>query len=187
MECPPSGAERIDSFALVCYLPGALGAYLDRVRAELVTSCSARSHVTILPPRQLAGPELRARQQIANTIPERTPFRIDLGQVEVFPETKVIYLGLNCGGLQLRGLHDCLNTDALTFCEPFVYHPHVTLAQGLDPLDVEEAAMLAKARWREFQHARAFQVEMLTFVQNTTANQWLDLVEYALGSVAVVR
>ena len=84
-------------------------------------------------------------------------------------------------------MHDTLNLNALSFAEPYVYHPHVTLAQGLDPADVEEATKLAKARWKEFQYSRAFEVEMLTFVQNTIANQWLDLVAYELGGVAVVR
>lgn len=187
MECPPSGAERIDSFALVSYLPGALGAFLDRLRAELVLTCSARSHVTILPPRPLAGPESMAKRQIAQFIPECQPFRIDLGRVEVFPETKVIYLGLNCGDDYLRTMHDSLNTSALGLAEPFVYHPHVTLAQGLNLTDVDCATELATARWREFHQARSFQVETLTFVQNTTTNHWLDLVEYELGSLAAVR
>ena len=187
MECPPSGPDRIDSFALVCYLPGALGAFLDRLRTELVATCAARSHVTILPPRQLAGPELIAKQQIAESTPECPPFRIDLGNVEVFPGTKVVYLGLNRGEDHLRALHDSLNINALSFDEPHVYHPHVTLAQGLDPADVDAATELATARWREFQLARTFQVETLTFVQNTTTNHWLDLVAYGLGSMAAVR
>ena len=188
MECPsPTGAERIDSFAVVCYLPGALGAFLDRLRAELVTSCAARSHVTILPPRRLAGPESLARRQLGDYIPDCFPFLIELGRVEVFPETKVIYLGLNCGDSHLRSMHDSLNIHALSFPEPFVYHPHVTLAQGLDPADVDQSAALAQARWREFQHSRSFQVETLTFVQNTTTNHWLDLAAYELGSVAALR
>ena len=187
MECPPSGAERIDSFALVCYLPGALGAFLDRLRTELVATCAARSHVTILPPRQLAGPELAAKHQIAESTPDHPPFRIELGSVEVFAGTQVVYLGLNRGGDHLRSLHDSLNVKALNFAEPHIYHPHVTLAQGLDPADVDAATELAMARWREFQFPRSFQVEKLTFVQNTTTNHWLDLVAFELGSVAAVR
>ena len=187
MECPPSGSARIDSFALVCYLPGPLGTFLDRLRAELVVTCSARSHVTILPPRPLAGPEASAKRQISDFIPERLPFHINLGQVEVFPETKVVYLGLTCGEDHLRNLHDSLNSSALGFAEPFVYHPHVTLAQGLNPDDVQAATELATGRWSEFQHSRSFQVETLTFVQNTTTNRWIDLVEYELGSMAAVR
>jgi len=186
MDCPPSGAERINSFALVCYLPGALGAFLDRLRSELVVSCHARSHVTVLPPRQLYSPESLATRQIADYVPECAPFAIDLGSVEVFPETKVIYLGLSCGNERLRCMHDSLNSDFLGFPEPFVYHPHVTLAQGLHPSDVVEATKLATARWSEFQHSRSFQVETLTFVQNTSTNHWLDLVSYELGTMAAV-
>lgn len=187
MESSPSGVERIDSFALVCYLPGELGAFLDRLRAELVTACSARSHVTILPPRPLAGPESSAKQQIGNCIPEYQPFRVHLGEVDVFPQTKVIYLGLSLGSDHLRFLHDSLNVNALSFDEPFDYHPHVTLAQGVDPAQVDEATRLAAARWSEFSHSRSFQVEALTFVQNTSVNRWLDLVAYELGSLAPVQ
>jgi 2'-5' RNA ligase len=187
MECPPSGAERINSFALVCYLPGALGAFLDALRAELVTTCAARSHVTILPPRELGGPDLLAKRQIAECVPEYPPFCVKLGAVEVFPQTKVIYLGLDDGNNQLHSMHDVLNSGPLVYTEPFVYHPHVTLAQGIDPAYVEEAADLATARWREFRHSRTFRVETLTFVQNTSVNCWLDLAQYELGALAAVR
>ena len=128
-----------------------------------------------------------AKRQIADYIPECHPFRIDLGSVEVFAGTKVVYLGLNIGDNHLRAMHDSLNVEALGFAEPFVYHPHVTLAQGLNPDDVLEATELATARWGEFEHSRSFEVETLTFVQNTTNNHWLDLVEYELGSMAGVR
>ena len=101
--------------------------------------------------------------------------------------TKVIYLGLNSGDSHLQRMHDSLNAGALSFDEPYVYHPHVTLAQGLEPQDVEPALDLATARWREFEYSRSFQVETLTFVQNTATNRWLDLVEYELGSMAAVR
>ena len=49
--------ERINSYALVSYVPGRLGAYLDRMRRELVSSCCAQSHITILPPRTIFAPE----------------------------------------------------------------------------------------------------------------------------------
>jgi 2'-5' RNA ligase len=129
----------------------------------------------------------RTKEQIAVGVPDYPPFRIDLDGVEIFPVTKVIYLGVRSGNADLRRMHDSLNDRALSFDEPYSYHPHVTLAQGLHPDHVDEAFELATARWREFQHSRSFQVETLTFVQNTTANQWLDLVEYELGSLAAVR
>jgi 2'-5' RNA ligase len=187
MECPPSGAERINSFALVCYLPGALGAFIDGLRSELITTCQARSHVTILPPRQLVAPEMLAKRQIADCVPEYPAFRVDLGDVEVFPRTKVIYLGLLSGNEQLNKMHTALNSGSLSFDEPHIYHPHVTLAQEVHPDHDEEAFALAAARWSEFRHQRSFEVETLTFVQNTVRNRWVDLVEYELGSLAVAR
>ena len=187
MHCPPSGAERINSFALVCYLPGPLGDFLDRLRTELIPACVARSHVTILPPRQLTATEQSAELQIGKCIPGVRPFRIELADVEVFPMTKVIYLSLQSGGDRLHTLHNTLNVNALGFDEPYVYHPHVTLAQGLAPEHVDAATVLAAARWREFGHSRSFQIETLTFVQNTAENQWVDLVEYELGTVAAVH
>jgi 2'-5' RNA ligase len=138
MHCPPSGAERIDSFALVCYLPGALGAFLDRLRTELVSTCVARSHVTILPPRQLVAAEAQAARQISDRVLDYPPFHVELGKVEIFPATKVIYLSLNAGGSHLEELHDSLNSNSLFFDEPYIYHPHVTLAQGIDYADVPD-------------------------------------------------
>lgn len=187
MDCEPRGGERINSFALVSYLPGDLGSFLDRLRTELVSSCVARSHVTILPPRELSATEESARRQIAECVPDFPPFRIELGEVAIFPMTQVVYLELRFGTAALRGLHDALNTEALGFNEPFDYHPHVTLAQGLLPEDVPAAYELARERWSEFSRARSYEVDRLTFVQNTTANRWLDLMEYELGSMAGVR
>ena len=196
MDCPPSQAERINSFALVCYLPGALGTFIDSLRRELVTNCVARSHVTILPPRPL-GAVLRgdlslndsrseARAQVAGCVPDFAPFQVELANVEIFPKTQVIYLELTRGSGHLRILHDSLNSKALLFDEPHQYHPHVTLAQDVAPGDVVAAHELACARWQEFHHSRAFQAETLTFVQNTQENRWIDLMGYELGSMAGV-
>jgi hypothetical protein len=54
MLCDPSSMDRINMFALVSYVPGRLGEFLDRLREELVTGCKAHSHVTLLPPRPLS-------------------------------------------------------------------------------------------------------------------------------------
>jgi len=135
----------------------------------------------------LISPEIQAKEQIAVAVPDYPPFDVDLGKVEIFPVTKVIYLGLNTGNASLHHMHDSLNAEALSFDEPYKYHPHVTLAQELHPDHVDAAFELATARWREFPYSRSFQVETLTFVQNTSTNCWLDLVEYELGSMAAVR
>ena len=51
----------------------------------------------------------------------------------------------------------------------------MTLAQQLSAEQVEQAAALARRRWREFPYAHSFTVEHLTFVQNTIENVWMDL------------
>ena len=75
----------------------------------------------------------------------------------------------------------------MAFEEPFPYHPHVTLAQGLDPSVVAEMYEFAKRRWQEGTPAHSFAVDRLTFVQNTVENYWIDLTELELTPVRVRR
>jgi 2'-5' RNA ligase len=63
----------------------------------------------------------------------------------------------------------------------FEYHPHVTLAHDLDPVNVAAVAELAKRRWQEYPGVRNFPVDHLTLVQNTIENVWTNLGEFALG------
>jgi 2'-5' RNA ligase len=65
--------------------------------------------------------------------------------------------------------------------EIFEYHPHVTLAQDLDPANVAAAEELAKRRWQEYSGPRDFLVDHVTLVQNTIENVWTNLGEFALG------
>ena len=168
-------AVRINSFALVTYIPHPLGDFLDGLRKELVPECSLRSHVSILPPRPLLQSNQAAQDQIETECTKTPRFRIEAGDIQVFPVTNVIYIAVVKGGEELRGMHDALNKTNLAFDEPYIYHPHITLAQQL-PLDlVKEGSELARRRWAECPHQRWFEVEAITFVQNTTVNRWVDL------------
>src|SRR5258706_7575851 len=85
-------AVRINSFALVTYIPDPLGEFLDGLRKELVPDCSLRSHVSILPPRPLTQSEQAAHDQIEMEC-RRTPrFRIEAGDIRLFPVTNVIFI-----------------------------------------------------------------------------------------------
>jgi 2'-5' RNA ligase len=160
-----------------------LGEYLDRLRLDLVCDCRAKAHVTVLPPRPLVCMPAEAWRELAARLQEIPPFRVELGEVEVFPGTQVVYLSVIAGAAELKRLHEKLNTGRLAFEEPFEYHPHVTLAQDLDcASSVEQATDLARARWREFPGRRGFVVDKLTFVQNTLGNQWTDLNGFPLES-----
>jgi hypothetical protein len=186
LEVPAQGSPEQgpkDEFALVCYLPGALGGFLDRLRTELVPDCSARSHVTLLPPRPLKGRDPGARRQLQELMPSFQPFVVELGEVAVFQSTKVIYLELRCGQKDLKIIHHVLNSEDLYYNEPYPYHPHVTLAQG--PLVIEQAdekVEIARQRWSEFQLPRRFVMDTVMFVQNGGGQGWLDLDELAVGA-----
>ena len=175
MGCCNGKGTPVNSFALVSYLPDRLGSFLDHLRGDLVQECSAKAHVTVLPPRPLhCGPE-KAWQLLEQRLQGFQPFVIELGGIEVFPVTQVIYLAITTGHDELKRLHSSLNTGQLGFDEPFEYHPHVTLAQDLDPSQVQAVCERAAAMWREFSHPRSFVVDRLTFVQNTLENRWTDL------------
>jgi 2'-5' RNA ligase len=177
-----NGGAGINSFALVSYIPDPLGAFLDRLRNDLVCECHSKAHITVLPPRPLFRPTAEAWTQILGRLPDFQPFRIELGEIQVFPVTDVIYLSVNAGQAELQKLHAALNAECLAFAEPFRYHPHVTLAQELDRDGLAAAVELAKRRWNEFRDARSFTVDKLTFVQNTLDNSWTDLSAWQLSS-----
>jgi 2'-5' RNA ligase len=166
----------INSFALISYLPEPLAGFLNSLRCELVPRCLAKTHVTVLPPRPLAAglPET-AWHDLSDALDSFPPFRVELTSIEIFQGTNVIYLSIGTGCRELEEMHAALNRGPLQFDEPFVYHPHVTLAQQLLPEQVEAAVTHARSRWREFPYSHSFTVDRLTFVQNTAENRWADL------------
>ncbi len=181
MKCCQEAGERINSFALVSYIPDPLGSFLDRIRQELVCSCVAQSHVTILPPRPLSVSQADVQRQLVEAIQHFAPFTVSMDKVEVFAATNVIYLGISAGVPELRRMHDNLNQTSFTAAESHVYHPHVTLAQDFGSEKLNDLVTLARDRWAAFDKPRSFEVERVTFVQNTDNNVWLDLSEFPLG------
>ncbi len=184
MPCGDDGSTPINCFALVTYIPGELGVFLDDLRRDLVPGCLPRAHVTILPPRPIGGPTQKAVEELDSEIRELAPFGIETCSVERFEETSVIYIGLDGNGRrELKRIHGLLNAGQLEYQEPFTYHPHITLAQELAPRDVDRVQEEARRRWREYKGKRSFPVESITFVQNTNGNRWLDLAHWTLGAV----
>jgi 2'-5' RNA ligase len=181
MKCDPADTDRINSFALVSYIPGVLGDFLDRLREELVTGCNPHAHVTILPPRPLENDLQTNSASIEAGLYPFSPFRVEISGIEIFEVSNVVYAGIGRGSNELIEMHEALNTGGLAFQESFRYHPHVTLAQGLDPADTRTVRDLALRRWKESAPAQSFRVETLTFVQNTPTNDWVDLMEYELN------
>jgi 2'-5' RNA ligase len=176
----PIAWDRINSFALVSYIPEPLAGFLDCLRQELVPNCFLRAHVTVLPPRPIDAPE-EAWRLIKHVAARFAPFELRMTDVEVFPVSDVIYVNVGKGSEPLRQMHDALTVDGLRFAEPFAYQPHVTLAQELKPDELDELVTVARARWAAFALEKSFRVEKIAFVQNTRRNEWIDLAEFALG------
>jgi hypothetical protein len=169
--------RRPSLYALVIYLPPPLGSFLDALRLEMVPGCSPHAHVSVLPPRPLPlAPEegIAESRRIVAGFP---PFHIELGRIEVFPHTEVIYISVEKGTEQLRRMHEALNQGGLAFQEPFAYHPHITLAQELEPGQAGPLLELAARRWREFQGERTFRADRAVFVRNTHGRLWTDLAD----------
>lgn len=178
---------RVNSFALVSYLIGPLADLLDEIRHDFAPDSRAKAHLTILPPRPLASfaspaalPD--ALQQLQTCLQNFAPFDVELGDIEVFPDTHVIYVSIKTGFAELESMHEALNAGLLFSREPHAYHPHVTVVQELAPVDVLNAAQFARWRWSEFKHSCTVRVDRLTFVQNTIENSWTDLAMLDLGS-----
>jgi 2'-5' RNA ligase len=180
---PPE--ERLNIFALVIYIPGPLGTFLDDLRRELVPNYNPHAHVSVLPPRPLAVDWRVASAQIRALMDSWEPFEIELTGIEIFPVTDVIYIEVGAGAGQLRRMHLAINSGALAFQDPFPYHPHITLAQELPRDRVKATDATARRLWREYSGERRFRAEHAVFVQSTLNNCWIDLAEYSLrGSSA---
>ena len=176
---------RLNLFALVIYIPDPLGRFLDELRRELVPHYNPHAHVSVLPPRSLSVPWAQASEQARGLTDGWAPFEIELTSIGIFPATEVVYLEIGNGSMEMRALHSAMNTRALDWDEPFVYHPHVTLAQDIPHERVAELTDLARRRWADYPGSRVFRAERAVFVQNAGDNRWVDLAEYALGGVPV--
>src|SRR5438552_13824132 len=94
--------QRLNVFALVIYLPDPLGRFLDDLRRELVPGCTPHAHVSVLPPRPLAGDWQVAREQVRSLAASWKPFDITLNGIGMFPVTNVIYIELGRGAAQMH-------------------------------------------------------------------------------------
>ena len=181
MQCPSGGARTLSQFALVSYIPDPLACFLDRLRLGLTPGCSPRAHVTVLPPRPLLdaiGETVRLLEEESRLFP---PFEVELGSIEVFPATNVIYLSLASGERQLHALHENLNAGQLEYDGPFPFHPHITIAQEIQAEQIRDLVRLAREGWASYKGSRRFIVERLSFVQNVALHTWVDVAQVLLA------
>ena len=186
MGCFEPGSRTINQFAVVSYLPDPLAGFLDRLRLQLTPDSNPHAHVTILPPRPIPGDT-----NLASAISELTegsalwqPFEIRLGAIDIFPVSNVIFAELAIGSEILHALHGKLNAGLVKFSCPFPYHPHITIAQDIQPDEVESMLQQARGAWADYSGPRTFQVDAMSFVQNVARGIWVDIAKIPLGSPA---
>lgn len=175
-------------YALVAYIKDSVGEFVENLRGELHPAHAHHpAHITVLPPRCLAGEESQALSLIEQVCRQTSPFDVTLGDVENFmPKTPTVFIRVAFAAYRLRELHDKLNTGALAYDEMWPYMPHLTIAK-VDTLEDAACALeIARARWARFELPRKAHIDELTFVkQGDDLNSWVDIAPIPLGQSLV--
>jgi len=173
---------RPPQYAVVTYVRGALGRFVEGMRRELYPEhAHLAAHITILPPRHLAGGEAEAITALQAAISRISGFEVFLGEVETFfPRTATVFLRVDRFAHKIRDLHDVLTTGALNTTEQWPYMPHMTIVK-MPQLEQTQAALTrSKDRWSDYTGPRVVPIEELTFVREGENNQWIDLASFSL-------
>ena len=181
MDRPNEGGSGAGHYALVSYIPEPLLTFLDTVCRDLAPESNPHAHVTILPPRPCIEGVTEALQLIGSRIGQFAPFEVEIGGIEIFTASNVVYLALKAGSPRLHALYAAFNRDCLEYREIFPYHPHITLAQDLTPEEAVKAAESAQLRWDAWTGPRSFHVHELSLVRNTGPLKWADIAAIALA------
>jgi 2'-5' RNA ligase superfamily len=171
-------------YALVAYIHGALGQFVEDLRAEVHPAhAHLAAHVSILPPRPMIGSEQQAHDMLLRRCSDVEPFEIEFGEVESFiPTTPTVFIRVAHKGYRMRELHDSLNAEGLSYTEPLVYMPHLTIAKLANMERAREVFDLAADRWHNYQGPRKARIEGVTFVKGRDCN-WTDIEEISLAAV----
>ena len=168
-------------FALIGFVPAALGDYLNRLRQQLVPGCPYKAHVTLLPPRMLGGSPSDLSGVLRRRLSFVEPFKVVLGEVEVFPATGVIYLGIDSGSDDLRQMHGLLAQGEFACDEVYPFHPHVTLAQEFDLDQSDELVERARSSWKTWEGERSLLLDRVSLVRGSALGDWETVSEHDLN------
>jgi 2'-5' RNA ligase len=117
-------------------IPEPFGSELQKYRSEFgdPMALSIPTHVTLLPPTQVADTELAVVDQHLLDVATRFPsFRIRLRGTATFrPISPVVFVPLAEGISSCEVLQSQVRSGPLDMALRFPYHPHVTVAHDLD-------------------------------------------------------
>jgi 2'-5' RNA ligase len=169
------------AFALVAYIPGALGAFIDELSASLPGESRGKAHLTLLPPRPIGLAVQKVVDSLTPALENLRPFEVELTGIARFPVTDVLYVALGEGGEQAYRVHAELNRGVFFYEEPFEYRPHVTLMVPRKATDVARSHRAAAERWAQFDTSKRFVVDRLDFLRQDSAGAWENLRQIRLA------
>jgi len=169
-------------YALVTYIRNGVGEFVENLRKELhPTMPHMPAHLTILPPRELAGTEAAALEFLEEACSHVVPFDVELGDVETFlPTTPTVFIQVKRAAYRIRELHDLLSGKALCCAENWPYIPHITIVKTEQDEQARTAIVIARERWQNFAGKRQVHVDKLMFVRETDG-VWQDVAPLPLG------
>jgi len=163
------------SYAVVAYLEGDLGKFVDMFRSAIAPDQShLRPHITALSPRKLKITDAEAVRSFKKKAFQ--PIEVEVGDVCSFrPLSPTIYLDLRRGQREIWDLHQKLGSPPLMGKPDWPFVPHITLAHLDDFKDITRVFQHARDRWRDYQGTRGFTITELVLVREDKKGQWLDL------------
>lgn len=169
-------------YALVTYVRNPVGEFVEQLRRELhPTMAHMAAHLTILPPRELAGTEAAALEFLEEACGHIVPFSVDLGDVETFlPTTPTVFIEVKQAAYRMQELHDQLSGSGLHSEESWPYIPHLTILKTETDEQARAACVVARERWAQFPGKRQVRVEELMFVREN-GDFWQDVAPVPLG------
>ncbi len=169
-------------YALVTYLRNPIGEFVENLRQELhPTTEHMAAHLTILPPRELAGREEDAVEFLEEVCSRVIPFMVELGDVETFlPTTPTVFIQVKRAAYRMRELHDRLCSHGLGCEEIWPYIPHLTIVKTNNNFEAQTAYEIARDKWARFSGDRDVLVEKLMFVREVDG-RWQDVAPLPLG------
>jgi len=124
-------------------VPEPWGGRLQDYRTELgdATAAGIPTHITLMPPFEVADPELPAvEQHLAEASAMNTAFRVHLRGTGTFrPVSPVVFVGVVDGISGCEVLAAATRSGPLAVEVSFPYHPHVTIAHDLDAEALDRA------------------------------------------------
>jgi 2'-5' RNA ligase len=169
-------------YALVTYVRNPVGEFVEQLRQELhPTIAHMAAHLTILPPRELAGSESSALEFLEEACGRVIPFSVELGDVETFlPTTPTVFIQVKRAAYRMRELHDQLCGRELSCDENWPYIPHLTIMKTQTDEQARAACRMAQERWAQFPGKREVHVEKLMFVREKDGC-WKDVAPVPLS------